>query len=60
MTLSGSSDGLNSGQSTLDKRFVTLTSGTNFSTRTQSVPETILQGHESGSVPFLERLSKVI
>lgn len=42
----------------VDKRFVTLTSGNDFNTRTQLVQETLVQGHESGSVPILKRLSK--
>ncbi|KAK7707567.1 hypothetical protein SLS64_007086 [Diaporthe eres] len=41
-----------------DKRFVTLTSGNDFNTRTQLVQETLVKGHEPGSVPILKRLSK--
>lgn len=42
----------------MSKRFVRLTSVTDFNTRAWLIQETLLKGHESGTVPILERLSK--
>lgn len=44
----------------MDKRLITLTSGTDFKTRTRLVQETLRKGHESGLVPVLKRLSEEI
>lgn len=41
-----------------ENRFVTLTSGNDFNTRTRLVQETLLKGHEAGSVPVLKKLAK--